>query len=124
MTALYIGLGGAIAVIGFIFGTMLKKSPKSKELKQDTQPNRTVQDTLKEELEYTPLEKVFIKFILTEAAEEHIRLAKKNNDIYICFSNSDIATFTAKWYGVVKSYKNGDIDERMYKSCINVYFED
>ena len=120
MIGIYILLGAMFGIMGYMFGYIKQNIAPNPEKK--TFP--AVKQNLSEEIENNDVEKAFIKFILTEAAEEHIRLAKKNGDVYICFSNSEISGFAAKWYGVLKSYKSGDIDERMYKSCVNVYFED
>ena len=121
MIGIYILLGAMFGVMGYMFG-YIKKNLAPQQTEKKTFPN--VKQKLAEEIESSEVEKAFIKFILTEAGEEHIRLAKKNSDIYICFSNSEISDFATKWYGVLKSYKSGDIDERMYKSCVNIYFEE
>lgn len=121
MIGIYILMGVMFGIMGYMFA-YIKKNISPQQPQRPSFP--TIKQKMTVEIDNNEVEKAFIKFILTEATEEHIRLAKKNNDIYICFTNSEISNFAAKWYGVLKSYKNGDIDERMYKSCVNIYFED
>ena len=115
MIVIYLLLGAIMGALGYI----VAKLNRSTATQNFTHTRKSLQSDIDEE----KVEKALIKFILTEAADEHIRLAKKNDDVYICFANSEVAVFSKKWYGVLKSYKSGDIDKNMYKACVKDYLE-
>ena len=62
-----------------------------------------------------------IKYILNQAQKNTIKMGKKNNDVYICFADTELSNFLRDWFVVLKVFQTGDMKSEMYEMFLETY---
>jgi len=63
-------------------------------------------------------ENAVITYILLQAQENNISLAKKDDITYISFRNKEISNFLKEWYTLLLLYQHKKLSDKMYEIFI------